>query len=413
MIEKKTRQLFKAWLRTPDGGMHVGRVPDSYGTYVNSVLPDYLIANIFQSDNVQLLTPEQLDAHRNFVGYRRLTLVSNQINPNARLSNVKVGLGAFEEFITWLLEFPFVTTFDDVCALIDAGSTEIGGGANQGAQLQKPKGKGVKGSAVQCEVRDAYQLLFDYFSQRPLTPENFYQFGLEKSIFADRLGGERVVAQFNSLINLLEHGTCGVGDDHKQKDLHIRKYSGSKTRSGLYTELYKKVFPNANIIVEGGGNTRPKENLKKITKCQPYSSSEAFHVAADIEVVLKNYQCSHVLDNRTKNPLLFEAAWNLVFTPKMIDPLTGHETLGRWPREFQPRFRDAVRKRFHDLMKQFNDFADKYRPQIQKGLDEVVNAHPELGKDDKERFISDALAQWEPVRLEFESEDAKRDARKE
>ena len=116
-------------------------------------------------------------------------------------------------------------------------------------------------------------------------------------------------------------------------------------------------------------------------------------------MLLKNFQCSHVFDNRTKNPLLFEAAWNVVFTPKMIDPLTGHETLGRWPREFQPRFQNEVRRRFKPLLEKFNSLADQYRPRIEEAAKKIVSKHAELTDEERKAFVADALGQWEKIEV--------------
>jgi hypothetical protein len=120
-------------------------------------------------------------------------------------------------------------------------------------------------------------------------------------------------------------------------------------------------------------------------------------------LLLRNYQCSHVFDDRTKNPLLFEAVWNVVLTPKMNDPLTGHETSGQWPRQFQPVFRNSVRYRFASCIEKFNAVADKYRDAIYRAAEDVAEQHPEMDAAQKISFVADVLRQWEPVDTVMES----------
>ena len=160
---------------------------------------------------------------------------------------------------------------------------------------------------------------------------------------------------------------------------------------------------NVNIKIETSGNTAPKQNFSKIAKCQLYSPSRK--PSAGTTLLLQNYQCSHVFDDRTKNPLLFEAVWNMVLTPKMIDPLTGHETSGQWPRQFQPIFRNSVRDRFASCIEKFNALADKYRDAIHLAAEEVAEQHQELDADQRLSFITDMLRQWEPVEEAMEPVD--------
>ena len=161
-------------------------------------------------------------------------------------------------------------------------------------------------------------------------------------------------------------------------------------------EVYNRVFPRVKIGIDK--NSVPKANICDITKCQLFSKSPKFHRIND-RTLLINYQCSHVMDDRTKNPILFEAAWNVVLTPKMLDPLTGHETLGCWPRDFQRIFHLEIQRRFRSCINRFNAFAEEWRPRLEKAVKEVAAAHVELDKKVKERFIGNFLQQWDLIEV--------------
>lgn len=43
---------------------------------------------------------------------------------------------------------------------------------------------------------------------------------------------------------------------------------------------------------------------------------------------------------------MFEAPWNICYTPKIIDPFTGHESKGDLPEEFQEYFLKYAQKKY-------------------------------------------------------------------
>lgn len=83
---------------------------------------------------------------------------------------------------------------------------------------------------------------------------------------------------------------------------------------------------------------------------------------------------------------LFEAPWNICYTPKIMDPFTGHETKGTWPQEYQQLFLSKAA----DL---YRPFIDDYNNLI-KGLD--VTAKIERYIEEKRGAIPDKdLLQFE------------------
>lgn len=74
---------------------------------------------------------------------------------------------------------------------------------------------------------------------------------------------------------------------------------------------------------------------------------------------------SHIF-GKTKNIFLFEAPWNIAFVPKLIDPFTGHETKGIWPKEYQEKFSAHARKLYSEFIGEYNQLIN--RDDISEGI---------------------------------------------
>lgn len=101
-----------------------------------------------------------------------------------------------------------------------------------------------------------------------------------------------------------------------------------------------------------------------------------------------NYQISHVF-GRTKNVFCFTAPWNIVFLPKIVDPLTGHEAKGKFVEDFSRKFQSLVYDKFKAEIDEFNKRMRDIRPRI---TDWVEAAVPER---DKEKY----LKEFEEIRI--------------
>ena len=369
------RELFKRWLVSPEGGSHTKNVANSYGTYV---------------ENSGILIPPLFDEGTEGVDMGAVRRVGTDIS--ARLQSAKgdsrSGLLALGRFFKWIVEHSWCRSNDELATYLPADEKNLRTGKVK--EPHRPK----------VEEWDAYQLFFDYFAGHQMSPREFYKFGIDNSVFADKADVKYAERQFDDLIELLRHGRLpnDPAGGRQRKDLAIRKYSGSKNKSEMFVEIYRKLFPNASIRVES--NATPKLNFRSAVKCEMFSAG---YVGKETTTVLKNYVCSHVFDNRTQNPLLFEAVWNIVFTPKMIDPLTGNETKGRWPDEFQPLFRDKVRDKFLPCIRKFNAIAAEIYPQVEKAALEVAERKA-LGEEERNRFIENARTQWEQIPETYESD---------
>lgn len=390
MLEASTRMAFKQWLQTPIGGKHTCKVAACYCTYLTNCLN--LNISIFTLNGI---IRNDLESFCTEISFARLNPGTLNVKPTTTENAAKVGLAAFERFLQWLQEYPCVTTLNDILQMV---------GANTRGMEGSKKGKGIVPHKNIVEL-DAYRLLFDYFADKSFEPIAFYKFGILQSKYADRVKHSLVEEQFELLVSLLETGTFGSipPNGRTTQKLSIRKYSGSKTKSTWFLKTYKKVFPNVEIRIDG--NASPKENFRRITKCQIYTRSEHATILSDTQELLKNFQYSHVFDDKTKNPLLFEACWNGALTPKVIDPLTGHETLGEWPRQFQPVFRNEIRKRFKACIIRFNEIAQKYRNVIAIAAQEVVASEHDITDTQKHAFIDSIMRQWEPIDTNPEPQD--------
>lgn len=386
MIEKKTKKCFGAWLIF-SGRCESSNSRDSYKTYVNRC--QLVNVNIFDDQGV-VVGEDDLVVLR-----QCLAQVLNAVG-----GDTHSGIGACRDFVAWLL----VTgkagcRFENLLAELGDGSV-----VRNSIRVRNvhPEPQIIR---RRPDYVDSYARLFAYFEHRRFTPEALYQFGISNSYFADCEAHDYAQNQFELLINLLltgEFGNCD-GDGRKRKTLKIRKYGNRAENEGLFIELYRRVFRHARIVVESGGNAAPKENIKKATRSLIYSQSDGFSILSWARRVLQNYQCSHVFDNRTKNPLLFEAVWNIALTPKVVDPFTGHETLERWPDEFQPLFHNCVRRKFRACIMRYNQIADQFRDSIDRIAHEIATEKMQQGID-VGSFVTDALAQWLPISIEDEPE---------
>ena len=212
---------------------------------------------------------------------------------------------------------------------------------------------------------DSYQQFCDDFH---ITPEELYQFGIRRSIFAT---SESAWSQWQSLKRALQG----------ESELRIRKYG--RAANNPFIAMYKHIFPQAQILEDSTGNAAPRAIIQRITN----------HT---INTTIYNFEVSHVF-GYTKNPLLFNAAWNFFFCPRLIDPFTGHASTGRWPEEYQPILKEAVITKFSRCISDYNKMLSEMGI-----LDKIENylANLDWGAEKSKelaRFKLDARKEWQPI----------------
>lgn len=239
--------------------------------------------------------------------------------------------------------------------------------------FQEAKASDVKvHSTVSATVIDSYEQFLDYFG---IDKDIFYSFGLDNTIFAKP---KQALSQWETLKDRL------LGN----QQLAIRGYGRQGKHTDLFFNLYEYLFSNNNIREDSTNNAVPRRNIQIATGHRINDS-------------LLNFQCSHIFGH-TKNPLLFEAVWNICFTPKMFDPLTGHEAKGPWPEEYQKLFIDAAMHRFSKCVEDYNAFVRQHN--ILNRISEFVETlNGQYDDGLLQKFRDNALSEWQPICEEVES----------
>lgn len=225
-----------------------------------------------------------------------------------------------------------------------------------------------RNSADTHPVLDSYAQFLDYFG---LDKNAFYSFGLDNTVFADASYAEEQWAGLKQ--RLLEN-----------MPITMRRYGRQNSGTELFRRLYAYLFANNRVLTDLTGNAAPKRNLQAATG----------HRVND---TLYNYQCAHIF-GRTKNPLLFEAVWNICFVPRIFDPLTGHEAKGAWPTEYQELLHQFVQRRFKRCICDYNSFLVEYKLQ-ERIAEYVAQLAGEYDEDLIKRFKEDALSEWATIKI--------------
>ena len=159
---------------------------------------------------------------------------------------------------------------------------------------------------------DSYQKFLDHFA---IDRQALFEWGIEATIFPP---AEKVVQEWASLKNRV----------FTNQPVYIRGYGRNGHGTQLYAELYKVLFGNEQVKEDPTNNTIPQRRIRQVTGLKRNKD-------------IYNYQVSHIWGH-TKNVFLFEAPWNICYTPKIMDPFTGHESKGDWPEEYQKIFLDRA-----------------------------------------------------------------------
>ena len=137
--------------------------------------------------------------------------------------------------------------------------------------------------------------------------------------------------------------------------------------------MYKDVF-RLDIKFDSTNNDQPSRKIQKLTG---YRKNKTIF----------NYQVSHVF-GKTKNIYCFTAPWNIVFIPKILDPLTGHEAIGDYVIEFKRLFWNKIYTKFEVEVNNYNEIISHQYPIIKEWVENNVI-------DDK--FKSAILKEFVPI----------------
>lgn len=179
---------------------------------------------------------------------------------------------------------------------------------------------------------DGYEQFFDFVNK-----EKFFEFGLTNIISIDK---EAASTEWRSLVKRIHN---------RDNNLYVRNFGRGGQSNGVLSKLYKEVL-GIQINYDPTNNNRPAALIERLTDLKRNKT-------------IFNYQVSHVF-GRTKNVFCFTAPWNIVFIPKLLDPLTGHEAKGDFVKDFSKRFQSKVFETFKEQIKEANIEMDEVRKKV-------------------------------------------------
>ena len=216
---------------------------------------------------------------------------------------------------------------------------------------------------------DSYEKFFEHFK---IDKKDFFQWGISATVFPPY---DKVKEKWYDLKErITNNGT-----------VYIRGYGRDAVGTKLYIGLYKKMFGNDNIKKDPSNNSAPQNMLQCVTGQKRNKD-------------IYNYQVSHIWGH-TKNIFMFEAPWNICYTPKIMDPFTGHEAMGELPDEYKKLFIEKATALYRPFVEDYNTSITKY--DVTSMLDEYISSL-NIGKDEEkniQRFRQDAIAELSVIEL--------------
>ncbi len=226
-------------------------------------------------------------------------------------------------------------------------------------------------------MREAYQIFFKYFN---IKFSDIIKFGVEiDTIYPNP---KLIQCKWKNLIKSIENN----------KEVYIRGYGRDAHGTDLYKELYKILLKNNNIKKDPTNNSKPTQLLQKITNF----SKKIKQDDKKIEKII-NYQVTHIF-GRTKNPFLFTAPWNIVWKSKILDPFTGHESIGENPQKYKDSFISKSKELYSMFIEEYNELSSKYfSPGKIEEAFKQMNTHLIIDEKRYQRFKNDAINELKPI----------------
>jgi hypothetical protein len=172
---------------------------------------------------------------------------------------------------------------------------------------------------------DSYQKFLSHFE---IDKQALFDWGIEATIFPPI---EKVIQEWEALKTRVL----------TNQPVYIRGYGRDGHGTQLYKDLYRYLFGNEHVEKDPTNNAVPQKCIQRTTGLKRNTH-------------IYNYQVSHIWGH-TKNVFLFEAPWNICYTPKLMDPFTGHETKGSWPEEYQKIFLEKAFELYQPFVADYNN----------------------------------------------------------
>ena len=216
--------------------------------------------------------------------------------------------------------------------------------------------------------KDSYQVFLDAFN---IKKDDLYQWGISSTIFPEL---DAVADAWEGLKKRI----------FSNQTVYIRGYGRDAHGTQLYQDLYKALLGNENVKKDPTNNTVPHKHIQQLTGLRRNND-------------VYNYQVSHIW-GRTKNVFMFEAPWNICYTPKLIDPFTGHETKGAWPEEYQKMFVTYAYNRYKTFIDDYNQLLidNDIQNKIARYLQMIK---PSISEREFAQFERDVYSEFAPIVL--------------
>ncbi|MDA2322670.1 hypothetical protein WMZ06_27155 [Bacillus sp. SW7] len=228
-------------------------------------------------------------------------------------------------------------------------------------------------------MKDAYEMFLKEFN---IDPKALIEFGIKETISIPEKDIETEWLNLQERIN----GT-------KKEPVYVRGSGRDAKTTNLYMDLYKTLFPNGTFLKDSTNNAKPKRLLEIYTNCK-----RGKDVPKKYEQIL-NYQVSHIF-GRTKNPFAFNAPWNFVYLPKVVDPFTGHESHGTLKTAFSSQFKQHFYDKDKIHIEEFNKIMKELEPKI---VDYVKDVDSKFSREytDKmlQKFKKNVLEEFKPIEI--------------
>ena len=89
---------------------------------------------------------------------------------------------------------------------------------------------------------------------------------------------------------------------------------------------------------------------------------------------------------------MFEAAWNYCYTPKVMDPFTGHEAKGQLAVEYQAALRKYAFSLYGDSIREYNELLTEYH--MAERIDAFLNCTDQYDDKTKNIFRKSAMEEF-------------------
>ena len=225
-------------------------------------------------------------------------------------------------------------------------------------------------------MRDSYEI---FLSKGYLTKDQLFDFGLSETIYVDVKTASEAWGKLK----------CDVMSGEK---VFIRGFGKNASGTHLFLSLYRYLYGNQSVIVDPTNNAEPTKLIRTWTGFSKNGGAQFKKI--------RNYQISHVF-GRTKNAFCFTAPWNIVYIPKIIDPLTGHEAKGDLAVEFAKVFRRNCYTRFEPYIEEYNEIVtgSDFKEQLRVSI-ELMTYGENTTKSDQEKLLKVIASEFSPITVD-------------